>query len=70
MESEAVIYILETIKNKRLNLLWSYVLDFEILQCPFIERIKVILEWKRIAKKYIDYEENILKIAKILITLE
>ncbi|MDR3049752.1 MAG: hypothetical protein LBV16_07975 [Elusimicrobiota bacterium] len=51
LETEAKIYIQRKIFDRKYDLAWSYVLDYEILQNAFIERQKRIVQWKDIAKK-------------------
>lgn len=41
IETEAKLYIQEQIKNEKIILIWSYILDFENEQNPFDERNKV-----------------------------
>ncbi len=49
LESEAKLYIQEKIKQKKIELVWSYILDFENAQNPFEERKRVIEKWKNVA---------------------
>ncbi|CAN5408286.1 hypothetical protein BH10ACI1_BH10ACI1_21920 [soil metagenome] len=47
IETEAKLYIQEQIEAGKLNLVWSYILDFENEQSPFIERKISISKWKK-----------------------
>lgn len=55
-ESEAKIAIQEKIKKNEIDLCWSYILDIENNNNPFIERKLEIEKWKSIAA--FDTEEN------------
>ena len=55
-ESEAKIAIQEKIKKNEIDLCWSYILDIENDNNPFIERKLEIEKWKSIAA--FDTEEN------------
>ncbi len=47
IETEAKLYIQEKIKASHLELIWSYILDFENEQNPFNERKISIANWKK-----------------------
>jgi predicted nucleic acid-binding protein len=49
LEAEAKLYIQSKIKNKELELIWSYILEFENSQNPHDERKNAIIRWKDIA---------------------
>ena len=61
IETEAKLYIQEQIKNEKLTLIWSYILDFENKQNPFIERKSSISSWKKFASTDIGETENLLQ---------
>lgn len=67
LESEAKLYIQEKIKQKEIELVWSYILDFENAQNPFEERKRVIEKWKNIAVIDIEETQKLLAIANSLI---
>lgn len=46
LEAEAKLYIQEKIRQKELELVWSYILDHENLANPFEERKSAIQQWK------------------------
>jgi len=56
LETEAKLYIQEKIAQGELELIWSYILDYENEQNPFRERKSVIRYWRQLAA--IDVEEN------------
>jgi len=56
LESEAKLYIQEKIRQQEIELVWSYVLDFENEKNPFEERKKAIEKWKNAA--VLDIEET------------
>jgi predicted nucleic acid-binding protein len=66
LESEAKLYIQEQVLNKSLQLVWSYMLDFENEHNPFEERAGVIGKWKGKAVICIEENETILSTARIL----
>ena len=56
LETEAKLYIQNKIFENVIELVWSYILEYENEQNPFIERKEAIKEWKKLA--VIDIEEN------------
>ena len=67
LETQAKLQIQEDIKCKKYELVWSYVLDYEVEKNPFIDRREAIFEWRRIAPNMIREEsEEILFIAEEL----
>jgi len=59
IETEAKLFIQEQIVIGKLQLIWSYVLEYENMQNPFIERRNAIIEWKQTAVKNISGTEKI-----------
>jgi hypothetical protein len=59
LEAEAKLFIQERIMLGKLQLIWSYILEYENIQNPFIERRNAIIEWKKIATRKISESENI-----------
>jgi predicted nucleic acid-binding protein len=49
LETEAKLYIQELVREGKLELLWSFVLDYENSASPFGEARNRIAAWKRIA---------------------
>ena len=60
LEAEAKLFIQERIMLGKLQLIWSYILEYENIQNPFIERRNAIIEWKKIATRKISESENII----------
>jgi predicted nucleic acid-binding protein len=56
LEAEAKLEVQQRIKNKELELAWSYVLDYESQANPFEERRDVVARWKKAAT--VDVEET------------
>ncbi len=67
IETEAKLYIQEQIRAGNLKLIWSYILDFENEQNPFIERKVSIAKWKKFASTDVEESENLLKTANVLL---
>ena len=57
LETEAKLYIQEKIRDRTLELAWSYILDYENLANPFDERRNTIQNWK--ARASIDVDANL-----------
>jgi len=66
LETEAKLYIQDKILEGKVDLIWSYILEYENEQNPFVERKETIKEWKRLAILDIEEDEFILKKAKEL----
>ena len=64
LESEAKLHIQNKIKNKELELIWSYILEFENFHNPHDERRNAIIRWKEIAMLNITETPTILQNAK------
>jgi len=69
IESQAKLYVQEQIRNAEIDLIWSYILDYENSFNPFEERQTVIQNWKYRAVADITENEEILKNARWLSTL-
>ena len=64
LETEAKLYIQQFIQEKKLQIVWSYILDFENSKNPFEERKLKIERWKAFAIEDIKENDTILSIAK------
>ena len=62
LETEAKLYIQEKIRDGTLELVWSYILDYENLANPFEERRNTIQNWK--ARAFIDIDADLGILAK------
>ena len=69
IESEAKLYIQDTIKNKNIELVWSYILEFENSQNPHGERRVAIYKWKAISSIFITVNSSILEAANKLVLI-
>jgi len=63
LEAEAKLKIQEDIRSGSLNLIWSYLLDYENSKNPFRERRELIAKWKACATVDIEENEEILEVA-------
>ena len=59
LETEAKLFIQEQITAGKLKLIWSYILEYENIQNPFIERKNAILDWRQMASTRIVGNKNI-----------
>lgn len=66
IETESKLHIQEQIKTGKLNLVWSYILDFENSQNPFEERKVSISRWKTVALTDVEETANLLQKADTL----
>lgn len=69
LETEAKLYLQEKILNQELDLIWSYILEFENDNNPFVEKRLTISKWKRIASIDIFESEALVKRAKKFVSL-
>lgn len=46
LKTGAKIFIQEKMKNKEIEFVWSYMLDFENAQNPYLERKNTIQTWR------------------------
>ncbi|MEW6209179.1 MAG: PIN domain-containing protein [Acidobacteriota bacterium] len=67
LEAEAKLCIQEHISDGRLELVWSYILDFENEANPFEERRTTISEWRQYAAVDIEETPTILQQANSLV---
>ena len=66
LESEAKLKIQEDIRNGDIQLVWSYILDYENGKNPFRERREQIAKWRKYATYDVVESESVLKLASIL----
>ena len=67
--TEAKIAIQESIKKGQYRLHWSYILDYENMNNPFMERRIEISKWKDLSSSDIEETNSIIKIMNKLCTL-
>ncbi len=63
LETEAKFYIQTQIKQRRVILVWSYVLELENAFNPFAERQRAIAQWQAIAQIDISESSDVLRMA-------
>ena len=66
LETEATVYILEQVTQGRLELAWSYILDFENAANPFRERKRSTDLWKSRSAINIQEAQTVVPIAQII----
>ena len=66
LEAEAKLYIQEQIRAGLLDMLWSYMLDFENSANPFQERRDAIARWRELSVEDIEEDQNVITKAKEL----
>lgn len=68
LEAEAKLYIQDNIKNGKLEMAWSFMLDFENSANPYEERKESIEDWKALSMENIKAIEEVKDLAKRLET--
>ncbi|OIP42316.1 PIN domain protein [Candidatus Desantisbacteria bacterium CG2_30_40_21] len=66
IETEAKLKIQEEIRAGKIQLIWSYILDYENNRNPYIERNVRISGWKKYAIQDIEENPEVLKTANLL----
>ncbi len=61
LETDAKLYVQSMVRATKLELAWSYILDFENEANPFIERKVAIEKWKNLAVNDISESSSILE---------
>jgi predicted nucleic acid-binding protein len=69
LESEAKIFIQTKISNNKIQLAWSYILDYENDVNPFEERKDSVKKWKKYAVVDIEETESIIEKGKTVVNL-
>ena len=69
LESDAKLYLQEKIKQHQIDLIWSYILDFENEQNPFEERQRAIAKWNVQAIITIEETSSLLTITTLLVEI-
>ena len=65
IETEAKLFIQQMIRDNKLALIWSDVLDYENNDNPFEERRVKIAEWKELASGNVEMNDEIFEKAKV-----
>jgi len=66
LETEAKIFVQNCIKDNKIELVWSFILEFENSENPYKEKRESIIEWRSISTKNIKPTEKIRKYANEL----
>jgi len=69
LESDAKLFIQDLIKQNYIQLVWSFMLDFENNANPFKNKKEWIFKWESYAKEYIILTENIEEYSERLLLL-
>jgi predicted Zn-ribbon and HTH transcriptional regulator len=64
IESKAKMFIQKHIADGSIELVWSYMLDFENGNNPFLEKRNAIAAWKNLAIAYVDETEDVIQSAE------
>ncbi|MDR3181930.1 MAG: hypothetical protein LBT89_03260 [Planctomycetaceae bacterium] len=68
LEAEAKLFIQELVKKGEIELIWSFVLDYENSENPFDDKREQIGKWRNLAE-YCGFSEQIAEKAKSLMRL-
>lgn len=63
LESDAKLYIQEEIYKGKLELVWSFILEYENNQSPYQEKKETILKWKKLSKLFVEPSEGVKDLA-------
>jgi predicted nucleic acid-binding protein len=66
VEAESKLYIQDLVKKEKLELVWSYILDYENSENPYRERRESIEGWKDLCNQDIDASDQILANVAVL----
>ncbi|MGL6194832.1 MAG: hypothetical protein ACRC2T_08430 [Thermoguttaceae bacterium] len=66
LESDAKLYIQELVRDKKLELIWSFVLDYENSVNPYPEKRERIQVWRNLSVLHCTFLEQVADNAKIL----
>ncbi len=67
LETEAKIFLQKSVLDGNMELIWSYLLDFENYKNPYLDKKNAIHEWRYLACKIIYENEDIIKEAEQII---
>ena len=68
LETESKLVLQDLVRTGKHALVWSYIMDFEVANNPFEERIRHILEWRKLASEVIHECDAVLEVAKCLVS--
>jgi len=64
IETEAKLYIQELVRQGTIEIVWSYVLDYENNANPFKERREAVSSWRNLAICDVDERSEVVDLAK------
>jgi predicted nucleic acid-binding protein len=64
IETKAKLFIQENIAEGNIELVWSYMMDFENGNNPYLEKRNAIAAWKKLAIAYVDEHDDIIQTAE------
>jgi predicted nucleic acid-binding protein len=64
IETDAKLHIQAVIKAQKIELVWSYILDFENAANPFFERKNTIAKWRQLSALDIEETDEVVIIAE------
>ncbi|WP_345792957.1 PIN domain protein [Thauera sp. JM12B12] len=67
LETESKLVLQDLVRAGKHALVWSYIMDFEVANNPFEERIRHILEWRTLAAEVIHESGEVLEVAQRLV---
>ncbi len=62
-ETDSILFIQDKILRNEIELVWSYILDYENSLNPYMERRIAISEWKDYSKIYVNESDELIEIA-------
>ncbi|TGK82680.1 PIN domain-containing protein [Leptospira montravelensis] len=69
IESLAKLFVQDAIKNKQIDLIWSYILKYENDQNPYLDKQIAIEKWEELSVSSIVENDEILKNAEFIFSL-
>ena len=69
LEADAKLHIQELVKNRKLELVWSFVLDYENSFNPFADKRERIQAWRSLAIHYCGFSTQMMEKAASLMQL-
>jgi len=61
LEAEAKLFVQQKIKENEIELAWSYILEYENSENPFVQKKETISKWQSISKIDINENQKIIK---------
>ncbi|MGL4944293.1 MAG: hypothetical protein ACRC46_14015 [Thermoguttaceae bacterium] len=69
LETDAKLHIQELVKNRKLELVWSFILDYENSFNPFPDRRERIQLWRNLSVHYCGFSESVAQKAEALMRI-